>query len=69
MQPKLPGQVGAARVDEVDARKTIFVGNLLGAEVLLHRDRVITPSLNRRIVGNDHTFDTVQYEEVRLESK
>ena len=39
----LERQEGAARVDEVDARQAVLVGDLLRAELLLHGERVEVP--------------------------
>ena len=49
----LHGQEGSAGVDEVDAGQAVLLGDLLGAEVLLHRDGVIGAALHRRVVGHD----------------
>ena len=50
----LVGQVGAAGIDQIDAGQTVLFGDLLGAQVLLHRHREIGAALHRRVVGNDH---------------
>jgi hypothetical protein len=47
-------QVGAARIDQVDARQAVGLGNLLRAEMLLDRHRVIGAALHSGIVGDDH---------------
>ena len=52
----LVGQVGAARVDEVDAGQPVLQGDLLGAQVLLHRQRVIGAALHGGVVGDDDAF-------------
>ena len=49
-------QVGPAAVDEVDARQPVLHRDFLRAEVLLHRQRIISPALHRRIVAHDHAF-------------
>ena len=49
-------QVRATTVHEVDARQTVFAGNFLGTQMLLHRHRVIGAALNRRIIADDHDF-------------
>ena len=46
----------AARVDEVEARQAVLARDLLGAEVLLHRERVVRAALHRRVVGDDHAL-------------
>jgi hypothetical protein len=43
-----------AAFDQVDAGQAVLAGDLLGAQVLLHRERVVRAALHRRIVGNDH---------------
>ncbi len=47
-------QVGAAAVDEIDARQPVGLGNLLRAQVLLDRHRVIGAALHRGVVADDH---------------
>ncbi len=47
-------QEGATRVDEVDARQPVLLRDLLGAEVLLHRHRVVRAALDRGVVADDH---------------
>ena len=47
-------QERAARVDEVDARQPVLLRDLLGAEVLLHRHRVVRAALDRGVVADDH---------------
>ena len=48
------GQEGAAGVDQVDARQPVLQGDLLGAQVLLHRHRVVRAALDGGVVGDDH---------------
>ena len=50
----LERQVGAAAVDQVDARQPILERDLLGPEVLLDCDREVRPALDRGVVGHDH---------------
>ena len=52
----LHGQEGAARVDEIDARQPILQRHLLGAQVLLDRQREIGAALDGGIVGYDHAL-------------
>ena len=47
-------QVGAAGIDEIDAGQMVLGGDLLGAQVLLHRHRIIGAALDGGIVGEDH---------------
>ena len=44
----------AARVDQVDAGQAVGVGDLLRAQVLLHRHRVVGAAGDRGVVGDDH---------------
>ncbi len=50
----LIGQVGAARVHQVDAGQAVLHGDFLGPQVLLHGHRVIGPALHRGVVADDH---------------
>jgi hypothetical protein len=52
-------QVGAAGVDQVDAGQAVLLGDFLGAQVLLHRQRKVGATLHRRVVGDDHAFDAL----------
>ncbi len=47
-------QEGAAGVDQVDAGQPVVQRHLLRAQVLLDRQRVVGPALDRGIVGHDH---------------
>ena len=47
-------QVRAAAVDQIDARQPVLLGDLLRAEVLLHRHRIISAAFDRRVVADDH---------------
>ena len=49
----LERQERAARVDEVDARQPVLERDLLRAQVLLDRHRVVRAALDRRVVGDD----------------
>jgi hypothetical protein len=50
----LPGQEGAAGVHEIDARQPVVQGDLLGAQMLLDRHRVIGAALDRGVIGDHH---------------
>ena len=50
----LERQEGPARVHQVDARETVLQRDLLGAQVLLDRDRVVRAALDGGVVGDDH---------------
>ena len=49
-------QVGAAGIDEIDARQPVLARDFLRAQVLLHRHRIIGAALDRGIVADDHAF-------------
>mmetsp|Transcript_165444 Transcript_165444/g.530876 ORF Transcript_165444/g.530876 Transcript_165444/m.530876 type:complete len:520 (-) Transcript_165444:1217-2776(-) len=49
----LKGQEGTARVHEVDARQVVLARNLLRAQVLLHRQRVVGAALHRRVIRHE----------------
>ena len=53
----LVGQVGAPAVDEVDARQPVLARDLLCAQVLLHRQRVVGAALDGGVVADDHALD------------
>jgi len=56
----LQRQEGATGVHEVDAREVVAQGDLLRADVLLDRQRVIGAALDGGVVGHDgalHPFD------------
>ena len=51
-------QIRAARVDKVNARQPVLQRDLLRAEVLLDRHRVVSAALHRRVVAHDHALAT-----------
>ena len=53
---RLKRQERAARVDEVEARQPVLRGDLLRAQVLLHRQREVRAALHRRVVRDDHAL-------------
>ena len=50
-------QVGAAGIDQIDAGKPVLHRHFLGAEMLLHRHRIVGAALHRGVVAHDHAFD------------
>ena len=52
----LIGKVRAARVDEVYARQVVFPRDVLRAQMLLDRHRIVGATLDRRIVAHDHAL-------------
>jgi len=55
----LQRQEGPAAVHEIEARKTVLQSDLLGAQVLLHGQRVVAPAFHGGVVGDDHALDTL----------
>ena len=49
-------QVGAAGVDQIDARQPVLARDLLRAQVLLHRHREIGAALDGGVVAHDHAL-------------
>ena len=47
-------QIGAAAVDQIDARQPVLLGDLLRAQMLLDRQRIISAAFDRRVVADDH---------------
>ena len=52
----LVGQIGAAGIDQVDARQPVLARHFLRPQVLLHRQRVIGAALDGGVVAHDHAF-------------
>ena len=52
----LAWQIGTSRIHQVDAGKPVGGRNLLGAQVLLHRDRIVAAALHRGVVAHHHAF-------------
>ncbi|MPM74215.1 hypothetical protein SDC9_121200 [bioreactor metagenome] len=55
----LIGQVGAARVHQIDTRQIVLLRHFLRAQVLLHRHRVVGAALHRGVVAHDHAVHAV----------
>lgn len=53
---RLVEQHRPARINEVDTRQVVVGGDLLGAEMLLHRHRVIRATRNSRVIGHHETL-------------
>ena len=49
-------QVGAAGIDQIEARQPVVARDLLGAQMLLHRHRIIGAALDGGIVADDDAF-------------
>ena len=61
-------QERAAGVDEIDARQAILERDLLRAQVLLHRQRVIGAAFDGRVVRDDHAADAANGADCRRSS-
>jgi len=51
----LKRQKGATRIDQVDAREAVFTSDLLGANVLFDRQRIVSAALDGCVIGDDRT--------------
>ncbi|MNP29069.1 hypothetical protein D3C76_1220770 [compost metagenome] len=52
----LSRQVGPPRVHQVYTWQSVLLSNGLSAQVFLNRQRVITATLHRRVVADDHAL-------------
>src|SRR5581483_5585328 len=57
--PRLQGQEGAARVDQVEAGEPVLQRHLLRAQVLLHRQREVGAALDGGVVGDEDAVTTL----------
>ena len=57
----LERQERAARVHEVEARQPVLACDLLGAEVLFHRQRVVGATLDGRVVGDEDALAALDH--------
>ena len=62
-------QVRPARVDEVDARQAVLLGDRLRAQVLLDRHRVVGAALHGRVVAHDHAVGAAHRPDARDEAR
>lgn len=53
---RLAREIGSTRIYQVHARKAILHGYLLRSQMFLHRNRVVSASFDRGIIGN---YDTL----------
>ena len=51
-------QVGAAAIDQIDARQTVLHGDFLRPQMLFHRHRVVGAALDGRIIADNHHLAT-----------
>src|SRR5690606_23814515 len=54
----LAWQVGAPRIDQINTRKTVLLGNGLRAQVFFYRQRVIGAAFDCRVVCDNHAVGT-----------
>ena len=52
----LQRQEGAAGIDQIDAGQAVLARDLLRAQMLLHRHRIVGAALDGRVVGDDHAL-------------
>ena len=52
----LVGQIGAAGVDQVDARQPVLTRDLLCTQVFLYGNRIVGAAFDRRVVAHDHAL-------------
>ena len=57
----LQGQEGPAGVHEVDAGQVVLQRDVLGAQVLLDRERIVGAAFDRGVVGDDHDVASVDH--------
>ena len=50
----LQRQERAAGIDQIDARQMVLARNSLGAQMLLHRHRIIGAAFDGGVIGDDH---------------
>ena len=62
---RLRRQVGAARLDEVDQRQPVALGDLLRAQRLAQRVGVVGPAADRGVVAVDHALDALDDADAR----
>lgn len=55
----LVGQVSSSRVDQVQTRKFVLHGDLLGSQVLSHGDGEVGSSLDGGVVSDNHACDSI----------
>ena len=52
----LARQMGAAGIDQIEAGQPVLARDVLSAQVLLDRDRIVGAALDRGVVGDDHAL-------------
>ena len=57
----LRGEVGPARLDEVDERQPVSLGYLLCPQGLAKRERVVRPTPDRGVVPRHHALDALHH--------
>ena len=55
----LAGEIGSARIDQINAWKVVLLGDFLSAQVFLHSHWVVGASLDGGIVSHNKTFNPV----------
>ena len=54
----LVGQVGAARVHQINTGQAVLLRHLLGTQMLFHGERVVGAAFDGGVVAHDHAVDT-----------
>lgn len=57
----LHGKERTSRINEVNTRKVVFMGNRLGSDVFFHGHWVITTTFDGCIIGHKQAFTTVNH--------
>ena len=65
----LQRQERAPAVHQVEAGQPVLERDLLRAQVLLHRERVVGAALHRRVVGDDHARPPVHHAHARHQAR
>ena len=58
-------QEGTTRIDEVNARQSVLLGNFLRAQVFLDGERIISAAFDGRVVRDDDALGTVYATDAR----
>ncbi len=62
-------QVGAARIDQVDAGQPVLHRHFLGAEMLLHGHRIVGAALDRGVVADDGALNAADAADARDDTR
>ena len=65
----LAWQMGAAAIDEIDARQMVFLRDFLRAQMLLDGQRIIGAALDGCVIGDDDAFMAAYVSNARYQSR